>query len=582
MSKARTQPSAKTGLVFKISIALFLLLAVVLYKMNDYFKQEKWFLAQNQLRTQIVSTRTAVSSQLNQLKNILSSYETDLAESKINWVQLDPFFGIAKAQKSGNSLKITQYIGRSGSVGDRWNNAYLEKALTLRKSNDDSPIMVQLFRDKQGGRFLAVSFQGSNNKNNSLVVVGSADYFQKYFDLNRGGKMTSLLKTTDNVLAAHNEADYVATLTDEASLSPKKYLIEKEEIAGTNLVAMNYISKAGLVGGFVVPWSVVGLISGFGFILIGLLFYGLDPIERKVERYRKQEREQIFKETLEQNLKETSVVAKAPETAKPMIKEITPALVVEAKIELAQPMDFSTSSSSLMLPLQQALFNTERALKSAGVTIEKQINTNIAYDLPFAALIKAFEIIFNNSAASERDQSYKKIVVRAYDIEQNISVIEIKDVGINLPSIQALHADLTEALSLIRQAGADLTFEKAEPSGVLMKMIMKKALVLQPQIADSTKNTYKEFDKIEVTQKIDLSEIEMEDSIDLDQALSLDDIEVEPAAEIKTAMTSKNFKTSTEPTPMKLPEFILDKKDFRVDEMSVSIRRPNAERTSKS
>lgn len=624
MSKARTQPSAKTGLVFKISIILVFLLAIVVYKLNDYFKQEKWVLAQNQLRTQIVSTKTSVSSQLNQLKNILSSYETELTESKINWVQLDPFFGIAKAQKNGSSLSITQYIGRSGSVGERWNAAYLEKALSLRKARSDSPIAVQLFRDKLGSKFLAITF--ANSKNSSLVVVGSADYFQKYFDLNRGGKMTSLLKTTDNVLAAHSESDYVATLTDEAGLSPKKYLIEKEEIAGTNLIAMNYIAKGGLVSGFVVPLSVVGLITGFGFILIGLLYYGLDPIEKKVERYKAQEREQIFKETVAANVtpstygktKENNVIVVTETVPAPAVlamaaspnvdvpKTMVPrSMVPRAAADEAggaseadeflfgDPVDMSTSFTSVVMPLQQALFNVDSALKRNKVSIEKHINSTLAFDLPFAGLIRAFETVLKSRAHAIRDQLDRRIVVRAYDIEQNITVIEIKDLGFLSTPSSALGKALDQAQELTRQAGGELLIQKTEPQGVLVKMIIKNSAKATPasaefdapyDVGENTRPNFNQTDFLKTTQEIELKNLETDDLalIDLEKALSLDDIELEGAEQIQTALTSKNFKTTDNVAPIQKPSFSINKKDFKVDEMAVSIRRPVTNRTKKT
>ena len=307
------QPTAQSGIVWKISIFLFILLAVVLYKMNDYFKQEKWQLAQNQLRTQIVSTKTSVSSQLSTLKNVLSSYEYELNESKINWVQLDPFFGIARAERIGgknsNQYKINQYVGRSGSFGANWNSTFLQKVLSRQVISTNQPITVQLFQDQVGAKFISLRF--SNPGGRALIVVGGAEYFQKYFDLSRGGRMTSLLETTDHTLAAHSEADYLGSQIDENAVSEKKFVVEREEIAGTNLVAMNFINRKNIANGFAVPWSVVGLIIGFGLLIIGVLIYTLDPIEKRIERYKVQEREQIFKETLSSALAEQAPIPSA-------------------------------------------------------------------------------------------------------------------------------------------------------------------------------------------------------------------------------------------------------------------------------
>lgn len=307
------QPTAQTGIVWKISIFLFILLAVVLYKMNDYFKQEKYSITQTQLRTQIVTLKTSVSSQISTLKNVLSSYEYDLSENKINWVQLDPFFGIAKAERVGtrgsNEYRITQFIGRSGSLGANWNAPFLQRALSRQVSSSDQAITIQIFRDTTGAKFMSLRFANPNGR--AVVVVGGADYFQKFFDLSRGAKMTSLLETTDHILAAHSEADYLGSPMDENAVSEKKFLVEKEEIAGTNLAAMSFVNRKSLTKGFMVPWSVVGLIFGFGFLIIGVLIYTLEPIERRIEKYKMQEREQIFKETLKETLS-TSLAQQAP------------------------------------------------------------------------------------------------------------------------------------------------------------------------------------------------------------------------------------------------------------------------------
>lgn len=296
VNKAGMQSSNKTGLVLKISVVLFILLALVVYKLNDYFKSEKLYATEAQLHNKVVLVKTTVSTQLQQLKNTLSSYETELADSKINWVQLDPFFAIAKLEAVGGNLKVSQLLVRSNTPSERWNPAYLEKALTINKSLKNSAILTQLFQDKTGAKFIILRFKTSQNK--ELAVAGSADYFQKLFDIERGESSTALLVTTENILAAHSEGDYIATQTQEPGFSKKKYLLEKQEIVGTNLIAMNYILKKKIAAGFVVPWSIIGMVAGFGCILIAILFYTLDPMERKVERYKKQERAQIYKDTV--------------------------------------------------------------------------------------------------------------------------------------------------------------------------------------------------------------------------------------------------------------------------------------------
>lgn len=299
MNKARTQLSNKTGLVLKISIVLFILLATVVYKLNDYFRDEKAFSMQTNLRSSVGLLKTGVATQLSQLRNTLSSYELQMDEANINWVQLDPFFAIARLDMVAGKPHVHEMLVRSGTAAERWNAAYLDKALTVNQARADRPILVQLFQDRGGSKFLILRFKTSGTQ--ELAVIGAADYFQKFFDLGSGSRSTSLLATTENMLAAHTEPDYIATLTDETRLSSgQQYIVAKEEVAGTNLVSISYALKSKVIGGFAVPWSVVGVIAGFGCILLAVLFYSLDPLERRIERYKKQEREQIYKDTLGQ------------------------------------------------------------------------------------------------------------------------------------------------------------------------------------------------------------------------------------------------------------------------------------------
>lgn len=318
------QSSNKTGLVLKISVVLFILLATVVYKLNDYFQDEKAFAMQTNLRGSVGLLKTGVSTQLTQLRNTLSSYEMQMDEAGINWVQLDPFFAIARLDASGAKPHVTQMMVRSGTAAERWNAAYLDRALAINSAKGDRPILAQLFQDRGGSKFLILRFKTSPNQ--ELAVVGSADYFQKFFDLGRGVSSTSLLATTENILAAHSEATYIATLTDETKISSgQRYVVAKEEVPGSNLVSISYALKSKIVGGFAVPWSVVGVIAGFGCIMLAVLFYSLDPIERRIERYKKQEREQIYKDTLGQMTGKAAMMNPLPLERNPVqVAELPP------------------------------------------------------------------------------------------------------------------------------------------------------------------------------------------------------------------------------------------------------------------
>lgn len=559
MIKARTQPSNKTGIVLKISIAFIVLLAIVLYKLNDHFKQEKILISQSQIRNKLVATKTSVSSQISSLRNVLSSYQSELSENKINWVQLDPFFSIALAKKNngGATYKITQYVGRSGSLGERWNAAYLEQALSLQPPNSDQPVVAQLFQDKSGSKFLSLRFDLSEDR--AVLVVGAADYFQKFFDLERGNQMTSLLETTDHVLAAHSEADYVATLSDEHALSESKYLIEKQEIAGTNLSAISYVYKKSLAAGFNMPWSIVGLILGFGCLIIGFLFYNLESLEKRVERYRKQEREEIFKKTVEQQMNETQPISAELSSQSEQLSQ-TDSLQKSAH-ELDQTLinQLVTTSTTKNKDNSASQFSTQ----NNEVLFEQKLVDNWV-DQTLAAQGKSKSDIVLDQ------QLVDNFVVQSVQTKAEPHVLDQKLVDNFVESSLFVTPDVAEVIKqveLSKQKVASKSFDEEDPhlaqtnTGIDVNKIF---------IADSEPT---------IIHKLSLSDIDGEDHIDLDQVLALDDIDTEVTAktnlkEIEESMTSKKFNVNSEPARVTKPEFKFESKKFNVDSMPVKMRRP--------
>ena len=473
--------SNKTGLVLKISLVLFGLLALLVFKLNDYFRNEKMFSQQSQLHNRVVSYKTTVSGQLQQLKNTLSGYEGEFSDSDINWVQLAPFFAIAKVTP-GASLKVSQVVGRSNTPAERWNAAYLEKALSINRSRQKAPILVQLFQDRAGAKYLIIRFVMANKR--ELAIVSSAEYFQKYFDIERGGNTTSLLATTENVLAAHTEGDYIATSTKETSLSAKKYIFEKEEIVGTNLMAISYISKKKIASGLAIPWSIVGGVMGFGCILVGILFYTLDPIERRVERYKKQEREQIYKDTVGEMVVGTS---KSINLGNPLLTAETETQT-SASIQRSGP------------PPISAVENAEPA----------------AAPEPIRELPKDFFNIKTQEVAVPPESSRIQDQINSF------------------------------------------------PSGVADDETKTTAFPEAPAVPQDHFLTLDE-------EKIDLDEIE--------KALALDDFDDDRSGQIGSDVLENNLKPqkiSVSPVgaPIEKPHFSLERKDFKVDQIKVNIRRP--------
>jgi hypothetical protein len=504
VNKARIASSGKTGLVLKISVVLLLLSGLLVYKLNDHFKSDKTYAMQNQVRKRVVSVKTSISGQLAQLKNVLSSYETELSESNVNWVQLDPFFAVARL----DGQRVTQLVVRSNTPAERWNANYFEKALLVNKARTQDDIRVQLFKDRANAKFIILRFAlGSGQE---LAVAGTADYFQKYFDIERGSRNKSLLVTTENILAAHTEADYIANSTKEAKLSKQKYIIEKEEIIGTNLVAISYVLKTRVVSGFAVPWSIVGVVLGFGFVLIGILFYNLDSIERRVERYRKQEREQIYKDTVRDSMQSLSLSGVA--TSEPVLAAPT----VSESEEIGQ-----ITKTAPIFKLEK---NEEEVTPVFTLTTDANQAGSIVLD----------EAEIDNSS---------------------LDAFAIKEEKPKEPDIYNL---LEPAFK--RPVRPSQNIRKEEP------MLPEEEMT--PVIPKADEDHYLTLDE----EKIDLDEIE--------KALALDDFDADqPIGNAQAEALEKNLKSqkvslSSSAAPIEKPHFVFEKKDFKVDEVKVNIRRP--------
>lgn len=469
---------------------------------------------QNQVRKRVVSVKTSVSSQLAQLKNVLSSYETELSDSNVNWVQLDPFFAVARL----DNQRVTQLVVRSNTSAERWNANYFEKALLVNRSKTQDDVRIQLFKDRANAKFLIVRFAlGSGQE---LAVAGAADYFQKYFDIERGSRNKSLLVTAENILAAHTEADYIANSTKEAKLSKQKYIIEKEEIVGTNLIAISYILKSRVVSGFAVPWSIIGVVLGFGFVLVGILFYNLESIERRVERYRKQEREQIYKDTVRESMQSLSVSGSA----------------------VSEP-DQVTPTNSPVLP---------------NLKTQESDNDSIGQVTKTAPIFKL-----------EKDEVTPVIPLSAIEGQSDSIVIDesqIDESGLDAFAIKEEKPKEPEIFDLLepafkRPVASSTSVRKEEP---LQDPEEEKT----PIISVTNEDQFLTLDE----EKIDLDEIE--------KALALDEFDVDqPIANVQAEALEKNLqpqKVSLSPTtaPIEKPQFVFEKKDFKVDEVKVNIRRP--------
>ncbi len=478
-----------------------LLLGLLVYKLNDYFKNDKTYAMQSQVRKRVITVKTSVSGQLAQLRNTVSSFETGLNEANVNWVQLDPFFALARVQNTNGVLKVEQIVSRSNTSAERWNPAYLEGALRINQSRQPVDILVQLYKDQLGTKYMLVRFNVGGG--HEVVVAGLAGYFQKYFDIERGSRNQSLLVTSEKILAAHTEADYIVSPTKEASLSPKQYIIEKEEIVGTNLTVVSYVPKSKVAPGFVVPWSILGVVVGFGFILIGFVFYSLDPLERRIEKYKKQEREQIYKDTVQAANEETMSGVKAPSRA----------ITREEAFPTQPPMTAA----------QDADTPPPRSASDLASEFENSKPKRIQVDEEFGA--KPF-------AAEPPPKSSIEII------------------------------DLLE-----RSPRREVAVSEVEKSNVIK--ITEDTFV--PSAADKLQANFVTLDE----ENIDLDEIE--------KALALDDFEQDQPAGSFSVGAANALEKNLRPQKINLdrsgtsidePQFVFEKKDFKVDEIKINVRRP--------
>lgn len=611
----------KTRLVAKLSLVLMALLAVILYKTNDYFKDEKYAFAQQQVHNRVIGLKTSVAGQITQLRNILSSYETEINEAKINWVQLAPFYFLADARVEGaQQLKVGHVYGRSGSAAQSWNKDYIQTALNLNKANYQPDTVVQLFRDQTGGKYIALNFRSRGNSR--LIVAGPADYFQKYFDIDRGGRFTTGLLTDANIIAAHSEVDYVASLSEERKISDQKYLAEFEEMSGTNLTVMTYALKKNITSGFSIPWSVVGLIIGFGLVFIAILSYGLDPMEKRIERYRNEEKKLIFEKTLGALNSEIPVevtssedvdvdrvvastgigsneIAKNQEAVKTLqVDEAIPAISLRDRIELRSreliPVDEEKTEATLVGPLQQAIFNMDRSLKIAKISISKSITSNQTYELPYKTLTRAFEEVLKliiESAADRQsaNKSAKQLVIQLTDSHSIGSVVEF--VG---STWSELTLDQSDIGKLFEKIGGEIIMEK-NPHGFKLSYLIAKKQVEVGLMKEEIQNKA----PINVLQQAELNDqhiIEASSSeilttesaavtseqvleLDLDQILALDETseEFKPAhtkiIDEPTVIVSSQF-MENKSINFSAPKINLNKRKYEVDELNISVRRP--------
>lgn len=590
----------KTKYVYVTTAILCIFVLLVIFKLNDYYKIEKLQTVSNQMSQQNRSLKTSISTQLGQLKNILSTYSVRMDESKLNWVQMDPMTVMAQTHISkAGQFEVKNIFTKSGSKTERWTKDFLQKALALRKYSGRA-IHADLFQTAAGDKYLALSFVGASSASGSdaVTVVGDANYFQKFFDLNRSKKITHLIMTTANIVAGHSESEYVGSITAEGELNPKKYFADTEELRSSNLKIISYVSHAQVSSFINIPMVLLGLILGFSCVLIGILFYAFRPIEKTLQAQKTAAREVVYQETVQKVMKENQHVVQAPLPAaefkipdlvvqnlvaeKPKLPPMRGAdPVVPVQMFVPSPAGLSVDSD-LNSAIESAIGSVASRAASDGIRIKKELNSKNKFDFEQVRFQKMFEQILRNAIEAVQLSSTKNIIVRTTDHDSE-TVVEIQDSGTGIsedhlekiwqPYFTTKEKNkhqglgLSESLSVARRYGADLTIKNNQAGvGAIVRLTMNNPEAVKNALSDQEVSV-----EFEVTKKTD--------DFDLDRILNFDDDEPSadisrPKLDLKKEFTTTQFKMDRHIEIIEEPQIQFQKTEKNMDQFKVQIRGP--------
>ncbi len=578
----------KTKYVYITTAILCIFVLLVIFKLNDYYKTEKLQSVSNQMSQQNLSLKTSISIQLGQLKNILSTYSVRMDESKLNWMQMDPMTVMAQTHISkAGQFEVKNIFTKSGSKTERWTKDFLQKALALRKYSGRA-IHADLFQTAAGDKYLALSFVGASSASGSdaVTVVGDANYFQKFFDLNRSKKITHLVMTSANVVAGHSESEYVASITAEGELNSKNYFTEAEELRSSNLKIISYVSRAQVLSFINIPFMLLGLILGFSCVLVGILFYAFRPIEKTLQAQKTAAREIVYQETVQKALSENQ---RSIEVRAPSVEFKVPDLVVQnivtekPKLPPVKITDtVSTAEPDLNSTIESAVNSVASRAASEGVCIHKELNAKNKFNFEQVRFQKMFEHILKNAIEAVELSSTKNIFVRTMD-QDSETIIEIQDSGTGIsedhlekiwqPYFSTKEKNrhqglgLSESLSVARRYGADLTIKNNQNGvGAIVRLTMNN---LENVVRASPDQ--KTADEFEVTKKID--------EFDLDRILNFDDdgpvADIsKPTLDLKKEFTTTQFKIDRHIEIIEEPQIQFQKTEKNADRFKVQIRGP--------
>lgn len=589
---------------------LFVVMVAVLWKLNTNYKAEKMGFTQAQLQQQLVSLKSPVISQLSQLRNTLSGYQYKFEEAQLNWVQIKPFYFLAKVTETAqNEINIEQSFSLSGTVAERWSASAVKNFLKAKvKSNE--LLRAQMFQDSAGVKHLALIFfsqdKATNPQRQGMLVIGDTSFFQKLFDQQRTQQSIQSLMTKEQLVVAHTEYDYVANISQENKLSLQKFFVEKEDLRGSNLTLMSYSPKKN-ASIFFIPAALIGFVVGLFLLASALLIYLIKP------------ESETTKANVVQSPKQPLQTNKVEDVIKPTGLN-TPRKENLTKAPLVKPLLYTDETKIVEgvvhTSLMQALFNQDRLLKEHKVQVSKEFVAVHFVKNDYPQMIRSFEYLIQEivHALVENSSSQLKalkIQWRSYDLEQH-SVIEVQ-APVTAIRLQPLFLETVKSNScLIEQtlssAGECLIkFKFTQSSQVPLenRMTISEDLI-NSQIDQQLKSSGLQFTSqeqaVEKTTPVEKQSLPPEgtqstkpvssqEELDLDQLLSLDDIEVKPSAqnsslkfsEISTkdsmSETSIQKENSTKvdlEKEMKTTKFRLDERLTLLDEKLTLIEEPKA------
>lgn len=603
----------KSKTIHAIIGAIVFIVVVVVWKLNSYYKQEKSAFVEGQIHQQTITLKTSISSQIAQLKNIISSYQGQVDESKINWVQINPFFALAQLDIAANgTYTVKNLFVKSGTPADNWSKDYLQKAFAYSPfSNKD--IHGQLFQNQAGEKFLSLIFsdQKIQNSRQAVVLVGDATYFQKYFDAVRSAKSTNLLMTSDSVVVGHTQSDYIATKSQEAKLNPSKYFTDRDEIRSSNFFVMSYAPKLSKNEFLAIPLFVLIFVFGFAFLIVGILLYVLKPIEndqRKADIFKKVF-DEVQKTRTEKPVVAPTAVVKAQEVLKveslqdQNLDDLFTDLPLQEQIEREVMQE---SSGSIFAPIgikkialgdvvEFALNNLSSEISASGVKVHREYASEKPYECDVERFRKAIENIILNSIEAKA----KNITIKVYNdhSESNHPVnIDIIDDGRGIEpgtadkiwqpfygtkdKLKHKGLGLSEALSVVRRYGADVRIlENISLTGVMIRIEMDSELrrLHQGRRAGDAE-TSEASGSTETSTGSGFVIDESRSDIDIDAILDLrdddDSIEETAAVDLEKEFTTTQFKMDEKVNVVTHPEIKIDKTNKPIDNFSVKVRKP--------